>query len=263
MYVGIVQTEPIFGEVEKNLRHVQSLIGEKRSDLWVLPELFASGYQFTTKEEVAGLAEHVPDGPITQFLATIARRQHCHIVAGLAEHVDGQIYNTAVLVGPSGVLSIYHKIHLFFEEKRWFAPGERPPPVIDIGQARVGMMICFDHLFPEAARTLALNGADIIAHPANLVIPDYAQLTMRVRALENGVFTATANRIGTEARGDQSLHFTGESQIVSPRGEIIVRFSADGEEVRVIEIDPIQARDKSLNSYNDILSDRRPGLYMH
>ena len=261
MRIGYVQVEPIFGEVERNLRHTKNMMKQQNADLWVLPELFATGYQFTAQEEAAALAEPIPKGSTTQALISFARKQLCHIVAGLAESHESNVYNSAVLVGPSGFLARYRKIHLFLEEKRWFTPGDIPFPVIDIGEAKVGMMICFDHFFPEAARTLALRGAEILAHPANLVMPVYAQLTMRARALENGVFTITANRVGTEARSDKILHFTGESQIVSPSGDVLVRSSKDKEEARVVEIDPAAARDKSLNPYNDRLADRRVDFY--
>lgn len=254
---------PVFGEVGQNLHRAEALMGRTKTNLWVLPELFATGYQFTSQEEVAALAEPVPEGPTTQHLIGSAHERGCHIVAGLAEQVpDGTTYNAAVLVGPEGLLTCYRKVHLFFEEKRWFTPGDTPFPVINIGSAKVGIMICFDHLFPEAARTLALKGAEVIAHPANLVMPEYAQLTMRVRALENGVFTITANRIGTEARTVQILCFTGESQIVSPRGDILVRSSVNREEAQVVSINPAEARDKALNPYNDRLADRRPVFYL-
>jgi len=262
MRIGIVQSSPIFGKVEKNLRRMEELIGKGRADLWVLPELFATGYQFVSREDLERLAEPVPNGNTTQALIDIAQARCCHIVAGIPEIAGESLYNTAVLVGPSGFLKRYRKVHLFFEEKRWFTSGDRPFPVIDIGIAKVGLMICFDHLFPEAARTLALRKAEIIAHPANLVMPIYAQLTMRVRALENGVFTATANRVGVEARAAQTLHFTGESQVISPRGEILARLSPDQEETKIIEIDPAKARDKTLNPYNDLIADRRPRFYI-
>lgn len=232
-------------------------------NLWVLPELFATGYQFASQAELDALSEPVPEGPTTQALIAFARKQNCFIVAGLAEYHGGYVYNSAVLVGPDGLLTCYRKVHLFSMEKQWFAPGDTPFLVEDIGPAKVGMMICFDHLFPESARTLALKGAEIIAHPSNLVMPVYAQVTMRSRALENGVFTVTANRVGIEARTDETLRFTGESQIVSPSGEILVRSPAEGEDVQVVEVDPAQARDKSLNAYNDRLADRRPNFYLH
>ncbi len=261
MHIGYVQMEPIFGEVERNLHYAEVLMGKGKADLWVLPELFATGYQFTAQEEVAALAEPIPKGSTTQALISFARKQLCHIVAGLAESHESNVYNSAVLVGPSGFLARYRKVHLFSEEKRWFSPGDTPFPVVDVGEAKVGIMICFDHFFPEAARTLTLRGAEIIVHPANLVMPVYAQLTMRARAIENGVFTVTANRVGSEARTDKTLHFTGESQIVSPSGDVLVRSSKDKEEATVVEIDPAAARDKSLNPYNDRLADRRVDFY--
>ncbi|HCP32425.1 TPA: acyltransferase [Candidatus Acetothermia bacterium] len=261
MRIGYVQMEPIFGEVRRNLRHAKNMMRQQNADLWVLPELFATGYQFTAQEEATALAEPVPEGPTTQDLITFAHERRCHIVAGLAESHESNVYNSAVLVGPSGFLTRYRKVHLFSEEKCWFTPGDIPFPVIDIGEAKVGMMICFDHFFPEVARTLTLQGAQIIAHPANLVMPVYAQLTMRARAIENGVFTVTANRVGSEARTDKRLRFTGESQIVSPSGDILVQSSKDKQEARVVKIDPAVARDKSLNPYNDRLADRRVDFY--
>jgi predicted amidohydrolase len=251
MRIGIVQSNPCFGKVERNLHRVEELVGEGRADLWVIPELFATGYQFVSREDLERLAEPIPNGKTTQALIDIAQARRCHIVAGIPEIAGETLYNTAVIVGPSGFLERYRKIHLFFEEKRWFTPGDGPFPVIDIGIAKVGLMIW-----------LALRGAEIIAHPANLVMPIYAQLTMRVRALENGLFTATANRVGIEARSAQTLHFTGESQIISPRGEILARLSPDQEETKIVEIDPVKARDKTLNQYNDLIADRRPRLYI-
>jgi len=122
-------------------------------------------------------------------------------------------------------------------------------------------MVCFDHLFPESARSLALQGADIICHPANLVLPDLAQRTMSIRALENGVFTATANRVGTEARNNESLTYTGQSQVIAPNGEPLIRLSQENVEVAVVKLDISLARDKAITKHNDKLGDRRTALY--
>jgi len=232
-----------------------------KADLWVLPELFASGYQFLSPDETRSFGEIVPEGPTTQALLSFAAEMGCHLVAGLPELDGDRVYNASVLVGPDGVLACYRKLHLFYEEKQNFAPGDRPFTVIDIGCARVGMMICFDHLFPESARSLALQGADVIAHPANLVLPDLAQRTMSIRALENGVYTATANRVGTESRGSESLTYTGQSQIVAPDGSILARLDTANAEIAVVEIDVSVARDKSMTKHNDKLGDRRPEYY--
>jgi len=122
-------------------------------------------------------------------------------------------------------------------------------------------MICFDWFFPEAARCMALAGADILCHPANLVLP-HAPNAMITRCLENRVFAVTADRVGSEERGNnERLTYIGSSQIVTPQGEVLVRASSDREEVRVVTIDPKEARRKTVNRYNHLFMDRRVDLY--
>ena len=261
MRVGFFQFDPMFGNVGGNLDTVVARLAGIQCDLLVLPELFASGYQFSSRAEVEALAEPVPDGQTTQRLVEVARAQHMHLVAGLPERSGGRYYNSAVLVGPSGFLGVYRKTHLFFEETLFFSPGDTGFKVWDIGAARIGILVCFDWYYPESARTLALKGAEILCHPSNLVLahcPD----AMVTRCLENRVFSITANRIGAEERGGKpKLTYIGHSEIVSPQGEILHRASRDKEELSVAEIDPGEARSKSLNRYNDLLKDRRPTLY--
>jgi 5-aminopentanamidase len=261
MRVGIVQTNPAFGKRKRNVEDAIALLENDRADLWVLPEFFATGYQFVDTAEVARLAEPIPDGPTTQDLAAFCRAHDCFAVGGLPESTPEGIYNSAVLVGPSGFVSSYRKIHLFALEKSLFLPGDRPFATSIAADAKVGIMICFDHLFPESARSLALLGADLLVHPANLVLSGVGQRTMVVRALENGVFAATANRVGSEARNGKELRYTGESQIVDPRGHVLVRLSADRAESAACDIDLSRARDKSFTPTNDKLADRRPDLY--
>lgn len=261
MQVGIIQSDPVFGERQRNVEAALSLTEGLTADLWVLPEFFATGYQFVDAAEVARHAEPIPSGPTVRDLVAFCGARACFAVAGLPEAAPGGIYNTAVLVGPDGLVASYRKIHLFAREKVLFLPGDRPFSVTQVGNARVGLMICFDHLFPESARSLALLGADLLAHPANLVLPGVGQKTMVVRALENGVYAATANRVGTEARNGKELHYTGESQVVGPRGEVLVRLSPDRPEAAAVEIDLARARDKSLAASNHKLADRRPHLY--
>jgi len=122
------------------------------------------------------------------------------------------------------------------------------------------MMICFDWIFPEIARTLALKGADILCHCTNLVLP-FCQDAMVTRCIENRVFAVTSNRVGTESRAGQEFTFTGRSQIVAPRGEILVRAEVEGEGVFVVELDHTLARDKEITAANHIVTDRRPELY--
>ncbi|MEM1118224.1 MAG: nitrilase-related carbon-nitrogen hydrolase, partial [Bacteroidota bacterium] len=125
---------------------------------------------------------------------------------------------------------------------------------------RLGVMVCFDWFFPEAARTLALAGADVIAHPSNLVLP-HCPDAMRFRALENGVFTATANRIGTESNGREDLTFIGRSVLCGPDAQVLAEAPPDTEAVVSAEIDPHRARETALNRYNDRRTSRRPDLY--
>lgn len=231
------------------------------ADLIVLPELFASGYQFVSQQEVQHLAEPVPDGQTTRRLVEIAKRRHIHIVAGLPEKAATGCYNSAVVVGPSGFLGCYRKAHLFYEETLFFTPGDSGFQVWDIGSAKIGVMICFDWYYPEAARSLAVQGADIICHPSNLVLPNCPD-SMPVRCLENRIFAVTCNRIGSEARGGKErLTYIGQSEVVTPKGLIQYRASRDREDLAIVDIDPTEARDKSLNRYNDLLRDRRSSLY--
>ncbi len=261
MNVGYCQTHPEFGEVQRNIEQAASRLDSVDCDLLVLPEFAFSGYQFISQEEVFELSERVPDGPTTQACLELARRHRMHLIVGLPEQAGQHCYNSAIVVGPSGFLGCYRKTHLFCEETLFFRPGDSGFQVWDIGPARIGVMICFDWYYPEAARTLAVQGADIVCHPSNLVLP-HCPDAMVTRCLENRIFSITANRIGREARGGKSpLTFIGKSEIVSPKGHILSRASADAPELTVVDIDVEEARNKSINPHNDLLKDRRPGYY--
>lgn len=261
MRVGYYQNNPSFGEVARNLDQIEAKLEQAEAELLVLPEFCASGYQFVSQDEVRQLSEPVPDGPTTQRLLKIAKKRQMVIVAGLPERGSTGLYNSAVVVGPSGFLGCYRKTHLFFEETLFFTPGDTGFRVWNIGSAKIGVMICFDWYYPEAARTLALKGTEILCHPANLVLP-HCPDSMPVRCLENRVFAVTCNRIGSEARGGKDrLTYIGHSEVVTPRGEILRRAPRDQEELCIVEIDPAEARDKAVTRYNDLLRDRRESLY--
>ena len=261
MRVGFIQNNPVFGEVEYNLSKVESLLTQYTADLMILPELFSTGYYFLNQKEALKLSEPIPEGPTTQTLTRICDKNQISIIAGIAERDENRSYNSAVVVGPNGYLGKYRKIHLFGTEKNCFDQGDLPLKIFNIGTARVGVMICFDWRFPETARTLALGGADLIAHPSNLVLPHCPQAII-TRCLENRIFVVTANRVGTEERiPGNALNFIGQSQVVDPDGNILCRASENEEETKIVDIDIEKSRNKSINSGDDLFIDRRPDLY--
>ena len=208
------------------------------------------------------MSELIPGGITTSTLTAIAKKTNTYIIAGLVEIEGDQVYNSAVVTGPKGYIGKYRKLHLFDTEKDCFQQGNLPLQVFDIAGAKVGVMICFDWRFPETARTLALIGADLIAHPSNLVLTHCPQ-AMITRCLENRVFAITADRFGTENRfeGEEPLNFIGQSQVVDPNGNILIRASMTDEEVHVVRVDLSVAREKLLNPNNHIFTDRREDLY--
>jgi len=259
--VGFIQTQPVFGNLKENLAQLENCLINSTADLVVLPELFTTGYQFKDRDEARQLAEPVPEGPTTEFLLELARFRKVTLIAGIAESAGDRLYNTAVIVGPEGYIGKYRKAHIFDTEKNIFHPGDLPLEVFDIGPVRVGVIICFDWRFPETTRTLALKGADVIAHPSNLVLPHCPQ-AMITRCLENRVYAITADRVGTESRlPEESLTFIGQSQIVDPDGQVLYRASEDQEEMKVVEIDIEKARNKWINERNDLFHERREDLY--
>jgi beta-ureidopropionase len=255
---AVIQTQPEFGAVAANLDQALALI-PAGCELAVLPELCTTGYQFRSREELHDLAEPVPQGPSCERLCDHAAATGTVIVAGLAERDSGRLFNSAVLVRPDRTVDLYRKVHLFWDEKLVFDPGDLGLPVFAACGTTVGVMICFDWLFPEACGTLARRGARVICHPSNLVLP-HCPDAMPVRALENRVFTLTANRVGTEARGRQRLRFIGRSTIASPRAEKLLVLSEDHPEAGQAELD-LSLCDPWLTPRNHVVDDRRPEFY--
>ena len=260
MKVGYIQTSPQFGDKDQNFKEIEKAIKSLNADLIVLPEFFATGYTFTSKEEAWSMAEDLK-GETAQFLIHITQSTNSIAIGGFIEKEGEEIYNAALIVSKKGVIGSYRKLHLYYKEKLWFSPGNRPLKVYEVNDIKIGIMICFDWIFPETARTLSLLGADIIAHPSNLVLP-YCQNAMVTRCLENRVFAITSNRIGEEKRGSDYFKFTGKSQITSYNGEVLSSAPSDKPHVDIIEIDIQRARDKRLNEFNDILNDRKPKFYL-
>ncbi len=265
MKVGYLQFKPKFGDIESNTGRVEELVSNKDFDLLVLPELANSGYLFSKWDELEKLSDKIPSGKFCTALKNIAKSKNAFIVSGICESSGNDFYNSSVLVYPNGEIKTYRKVHLFLDEKKWFKPGDLGIEVYEIssskfGSVKVGMMICFDWIFPETARTLALKGVQIICHPSNLVL-QYCQTAMFARAVENHVFTITANRTGKDVNGGKELNFTGSSVILDPKGNYLKRGSESGEECTIIEIDPAIALDKNITELNNIFDDRRDDIY--
>lgn len=259
MRIGFLQLRPKFGATKKNVKKAVTLLSRVSDATIVLPELFNTGYLFRNMEELAPLAERVPGGYTVTEMKKIAKRKRLNLIFGMAQKAQRKYYNSAVYVSSKGKVEVYQKIHLFEREKLFFTRG-KSLKVIPSEEAKLGLMICFDWIFPEVARALTLKGAQILCHPSNLVLP-YAQDAMKTRCIENRVFAITANRIGTERRGTVTLSFTGGSQIISPTGEVIVSAGDRSESLKVVDINIEEAKNKNVTPANDILDDRIPSLY--
>ncbi len=258
MRVGFVQLAPILADRDATIAKIDRLLeGVDLPDLLVFPELCNSGYNFTSPRQARQLAETVEDSIFLAYLAEICRRAGCFIVTGINELAGESLYNTAVLLGPDGYIGKYRKLHLFLNEKDIFRPGDLGLPVFDLGFCRLGMLICFDWIFPEAWRVLALQGADIICHPSNLVLPGMAQRGVSVHAMTNRVYIILANRTGAE----RELSFTGCSMVADPSGDTLAAADDRIEGISATEIDVEKARNKRVTTRNDIFADRRPREY--
>jgi predicted amidohydrolase len=258
MRIAVGQMEPLVTDVEENLSRVKAILKEAEGsqiDVLVLPELCNSGYVFDSLEEAESTAEKIPSGIFSKEFRSWSRKNRL-VVAGICEQTPEGLYNSAVVFAQGTHRVTYRKIHLFLNERDWFLAGNEEPPVVEFNGAKFGVMICFDWAFPEMARVLTLKGAQVILHPANLVLP-YCQHAMVTRSIENSVYTATANRIGTE----RGIEFSGNSQITNTIGTRLATLSRDEIGIAFVDIDPQEADNKMITKRNHVIHDRRPEVY--
>ncbi|MCF6354809.1 MAG: hypothetical protein L3J26_06860 [Candidatus Polarisedimenticolaceae bacterium] len=258
--IGFYQFAPQFGAVAKNLSKVTAALDGAEVDIIVLPELPFTGYYFQDRNELGRLAEDPATSATLATLIALCANNSFHLVTGFAEKTGDRIFNSALLINGEGIVQTYRKLHLFNTESEYFDPGDRPLQISNIDGIQVGLMICYDWAFPEVARSLALQGADLICHPSNLVLP-WCQQAMLTRCMENGLFAVTANRTGPDNRPRGTLNFTGQSQITGPKGTLIHRSSTEEEGLFITQIDLAQARDKNVTPLSHLLKDRRPEFY--
>lgn len=263
--VAVAQTEPKLGEKERNLETCLARLEEAAAagaQLLVLPECAIPGYMFDSAEEAFPFAEEIP-GPSTEALAEACRRLDVHAVCGLLERDGDELRNAAVLVGPEGLIGTYRKTHLpFLGVDRFVVPGDELS-VYETPLGRIGLQICYDLRFPEVTRTLALDGADIVAHPTNFPMAARTQTEVitRARAVENRIYLLTANRVGKERWGE----FCGWSQIVDPHGTRLAEAGETEEALLFADVEIEKARDKDYVVPGEyelyLFGDRRPELY--
>lgn len=262
MRLAVLQFTPVFGDKEKNLSRIYELTKNLEADILVLPELCTTGYFFDAKEKARAYAE-TASGETVRFFRQLSYEKNIIVVAGFIERDGEAVYNACMMLVPGNPNPhIYRKTHLFYKERLAFDEGNTGFFVVrnSIRDISIGTMICYDWRFPEATRTLALQGADLILCPSNLVT-DLWQTVMPARAIENKLYIAVANRAGVEMDGDQRLSFTGNSAIYSYNGAELVKADGMCDMVLTAEIFPKKTRDKSFSPFNDILKDRRPEFY--
>lgn len=262
MFISGVQFYPKFGEKENNISKIISFINNIDSDMIIFPELSTTGYFFQNENEVKNIAEEF-SGQTVANIQKLASEQNKIIVFGFAEKDGDDYYNSAAILFPDQHLSkVYRKTHLFYKERICFSEGNKGFFVIEdkSKDIKIGIMICYDWRFPEASRSLALLGADIIVCPSNLVTNIWRKV-MPARAIENKVYFAVINRIGSENRNNEELFFNGDSAIYNYNGEVLDSAQVDNEKIITAEIFPEKTRNKSFNEINDIFADRRPKYY--
>jgi len=266
--VAVVQMDPQRGDRAANRRVILERLAETAAagaELTVFPECALSGYVYESAEEALPAAETVP-GETSEAVMEACRRHDTYAIVGLLERdpATNAIYNSAFVAGPGGLIANYRKCHLpVLGIDRFVASGDALP-VIPLPFARIGILICYDMRFPEAARSLALDGADVIVVPTNW--PEGAESSpdflTRARAMENRVYLAACNRVGVE----QGTRFIGRSQIVDPGGRILQEADGVSETILSAEIDPRLSRQKKMVFSPgvfelDPVGGRRPELY--
>jgi N-carbamoylputrescine amidase len=270
--IAAAQYAPHVGDVDGN--RAAAVAWARRAvdegvDLLVLPELASSGYVFESDDEAARTAEDAGNGRIVAALSEVCAGSNMHCVVGVNERHGETRHNSAVLLGPQGTLATYRKLHLFHDEQSWFQPGSGLP-VVDLPFGRVGMVICYDLWFPEAVRTLAIAGAEVVAVPTNWVASfrrqvydaaGYCQgdIVAMASAAQNGVVMACADRVGVE----RDVRFLGASVIVGADGWPVAGPAGAEEETLLladVDLDTV-ARARSRTPRNHLIEDRRPDSY--
>jgi predicted amidohydrolase len=270
--VAVAQTAPRLGDNASNLEQVIEFAAEAAgggAQLVVFPECALSGYLFDDIESCEAFAERIP-GPATDRLQQFCAGAGIHVVLGVLEQGSEAMYNSAVLVGPDGMIGRYRKAHLpGLGLDRFVAHGNTPFAVYDTSLGRVGMAVCYDIRFPEPARIMALSGADILALPTNWPVVNHLAppstipaLITRTRAAENRMFLAVSDRVGRE----HGVDYLGRSQLIDVFGDVLTEADTHSETLLYADFDFALARQKDFiyaagQFETHWFADRRPDLY--
>jgi len=265
--IAAVQIDPKIGANAENLDKILRFARTAAAGgahLIVFPECALCGYMFTSRAEVLPFAETVP-GPATEAVAGFCRETGSHVVFGLLEKDGQKYYNSSALIGPQGLIGCYRKAHLvYLGADRFLDKGDRPYRIYQTPVGNLGLLICYDINFPEAARSMALQGADILILPTNwpqgrAKVPRYVIVT---RAYENKVNLVAADRVGEE----RGARFLGTSRILNCWGDPLAEAGTTAEEIIYGEVSLSEARQKHVvlvpgEFEYDFIGDRRPELY--
>lgn len=259
--VASINCEPIMFRKEENIRRQLELVEEAAQNgakLIALPEMATTGYCWYNRKEVEPYVEVIP-GPTTDVFVEIAKKYDCYIVIGMPEKnaETDAYYNSAVLVGPEGVVGTHRKTHGYISEPKWTKQGDLGHQVFDTPIGKIGMLICMDIHFIETARLEALQGADVIVHISNWLAEKTPAPYWITRAYENGCYVLEANRIGLE----RTVEFSGGSCLINPDGTL--DSFVDSEEcINYGTVDLEKARNKKSENGVDKFIGRRPSNYM-
>jgi predicted amidohydrolase len=261
--VALAQITCRVGDKKENISKIEKTVGRAKkeaADLIIFPELSLTGY--VMKDRVYELAEAIP-GPSTRAIQTIARKANMHVVFGMPElnaNTKATVFNTAVVLGPKGIIGKYRKMflptHSVFEEKRYFRCGYQSA-TFETEVGKIGLIICYDLFFPEVSRLTRLNGAQLIvcisASPA--IRKAFFETLTAARAMENTAFLAFVNLAGIE----DGLQFWGGSRLIGPNGRILAKAKYDEEDLVTCDVDYADLR--QVETFVPTLRDLRPELF--
>ncbi len=254
--------------IEKHVALIEKAAGQGAQAL-CMQELFYGPY-FCAEQDTKwyGLTERIPDGPTTRLMCDLARKHNMVLVVPMYEEdLTGVYYNTAAVIDADGeYLGKYRKTHVphvapGFWEKFYFRPGNLGYPVFSTRIGKIGVYICYDRHFPEGARCLGLNGAEIVFNPSATVagLSEYLwKLEQPAHAVANQYFVGAINRPGREAPWNIG-EFYGQSYFCDPRGQVLVEASRDKDEVVVADLDLDLIRE--VRNTWQFFRDRRPETY--